>query len=65
MARVKAQLRRAQNYNISMGKQEEEYYNIRGMEINVADHTCTLFGEENKIYAPDNPHLSDIPPTNL
>ena len=46
VARVKAQLRRAQNYNISMGKQEEEYYNIRGMEINVADHTCTLFGEE-------------------
>lgn len=47
VARVKAQLRRAQTYNISMGKQEkEEYYNIRGMEINVSDHTCTLFGEE-------------------
>lgn len=47
VARVKAQLRRAQTYNISMGKQEkEEYYNIRGMEINVSDHTCILFGEE-------------------
>lgn len=47
VARVKAQLRRAQTYNISMGKQEEEeYYNVRGMEINASDHTCVLFGEE-------------------
>jgi two-component system response regulator VanR len=47
VARVKAQLRRAQTYNFSMGRQEEEeYYNVRGMEINVSDHTCILFGEE-------------------
>lgn len=48
VARVKAQLRRAQTYNLSMGKQEEEaeYYNVRGMELNVSDHICTLFGKE-------------------
>ena len=47
VARVKAQLRRADTYNRSMGNvKETDYYNIRGLEIDARDHTCRLYGEE-------------------
>lgn len=46
VARVKAQLRRADSYNRSLGRgAEREYYNIRGLEINAADHSCQLYEE--------------------
>lgn len=47
VARVKAQLRRADTYNVSMGNvKENDYYNIRGLEIDARNHTCRLYGEE-------------------
>lgn len=47
VARVKAQLRRADTYNVSMGNAKEtDYYNIRGLEIDAKDHICRLYGEE-------------------
>lgn len=47
VARVRTQLRRAQVYNPSMGKREDtEYYDIRGLELKVADHICCLYGKE-------------------
>ncbi len=44
VARVKAQLRRAGAYNTSLSK-EEEYYNIRGLEIFPDRHKVLLYGE--------------------
>lgn len=50
VARIKGQLRRAQMYNRSMGRQQEDeepgYYNIRGLEVSEKNHTCFLYGEE-------------------
>lgn len=47
VARVKAQLRRAEAYNPSLSKiKENDYFNIRGLEINANDHTCLLYGKE-------------------
>lgn len=46
VARVKAQLRRVDTYNVSMRNvKENDYYNIRGLEIDARDHTCRLYGE--------------------
>lgn len=50
-ARVKTQLRRAQQYNHALsapgGKpQETDEIDIRGLVINRKTHRCTLFGEE-------------------
>ena len=47
VARVKGQLRRSQTYNPSMsGQEEEESYNIRGLELVPNMHTCYLYGEK-------------------
>ncbi len=46
VARVKGQLRRAQTYNPSMVEQEEEYYEVRGLELSAENHTCFLYGEQ-------------------
>lgn len=49
VARVKGQLRRAQTYNPSLGNsgsREEDYYNVRGLELSADNHTCILYGEE-------------------
>lgn len=47
VARVKAQLRRAETYNMSLGNvKDSDYYNIRGLEIDAGNHTCRLYGEE-------------------
>lgn len=45
LARIKAQLRRAEVYNRSIGKAEDETYRVRGLEINAAEHTCHRYGE--------------------
>ncbi|MCI8372007.1 MAG: VanR-ABDEGLN family response regulator transcription factor [Lachnospiraceae bacterium] len=46
IARVRAQLRRMQDYNSRLPrKQEQEIYDIHGLELNVDMHTCTLYGE--------------------
>ena len=44
VARVKAQLRHAGAYNTSLSK-EEEYYNIRGLEVFPDRHKVLLYGE--------------------
>lgn len=48
-ARVRAQLRRAGKYNLA-GKQEMEEqgerYDLRGLEVEVRNHRCLLYGEE-------------------
>lgn len=45
-ARVRAQLRRVEMYNPAMPqKAREEIYEIRGLEVNAATHTCLLYGE--------------------
>ena len=53
VARVKAQLRRAGDYNKSIEKadtenagNEEGYYNVRGLELFEDEHRCLLYGEE-------------------
>jgi two-component system response regulator VanR len=50
MARVKTQLRRYRKYNgqnqLHAEQIETVEYDIRGLVINKATHTCTLFGEE-------------------
>ena len=45
MARVKTVLRRYTSYNEKTGKQQVEEHDIRGLKINKATHTCSLFGE--------------------
>lgn len=46
IARVKAQLRRAEVYNKSVGKSSKEYYEIRGLEVDAEAHVCRLYGEK-------------------
>lgn len=47
VARVKAQLRRAEHYNRSLSEpQEAEIYDIRGLTVDARHHTCHLYGEE-------------------
>lgn len=47
MARVKAQLRRADTYNRAMsGISKEEFYEADGLEVNATTHICTLYGKE-------------------
>ena len=46
LARVKAQLRRAEVYNQAFTKettQKEEIYNSRGLELNATEHSCHLY----------------------
>lgn len=48
-ARVRAQLRRAGRYNLAGKKEMEEQgerYDIRGLEVEVRNHRCLLYGEE-------------------
>lgn len=45
MARVKTQLRRYKRYNEHSVKEQVNEYDIRGLKINKATHTCSLFGE--------------------
>lgn len=45
VARIKAQLRRAGTYNSALPK-EEDYYNIRGLEIFAGKHIVLLYGEK-------------------
>ena len=49
IARVRANIRRAQNYNVALeqneNKNEEEKYLINGLEINASKHTVTLYDE--------------------
>ncbi len=52
LARVKGQLRRADVYNVAIGKgnerieEEQSVFQVRGLEINGNNHTCSLYGEE-------------------
>lgn len=47
VARIKAQLRRVEQYNISIKQKEKrEEYHIRGLEISASEHICRLYGEE-------------------
>ncbi len=47
IARVKAQLRRADIYNQALsGTSQEERYEICGLEVNAVRHLCTLYGKE-------------------
>ncbi len=46
MARIKAQLRRAETYNQALEPKKTDVYNIRGLEISANDHKCSLYGEE-------------------
>ncbi|MBM7602493.1 two-component system response regulator VanR [Metabacillus crassostreae] len=45
MARVKTQLRRYKRYNEHSVKEKVNEYDFRGLKINKATHTCSLFGE--------------------
>lgn len=46
LARVKAQLRRAEVYNQSkVAGPEQEFYELNGLELNADKHICTLYGE--------------------
>ncbi|MBR1931425.1 MAG: VanR-ABDEGLN family response regulator transcription factor [Lachnospiraceae bacterium] len=46
LARVKGQLRRAEQYNKALSKDEKETYEIRGLEVNVDLHSAILYGEK-------------------
>lgn len=50
IARVRAQLRRAGRYNMAgkleAGEMKEENYDIHGLEVQVKNHRCSLYGEE-------------------
>lgn len=49
LARIKAQLRRAEIYNHSMLQNtisKDEIYHIHGLEINPTEHSCHLYGKE-------------------
>lgn len=52
VARVKGQLRRSVNYNSYIQSEKkweerkEEYYNVRGLEIQEKNHKCLLYGKE-------------------
>ena len=45
-ARVRGQLRRVDTYNPALGKREEQIYDIRGLVLNIDQHTCTLYGKQ-------------------
>lgn len=44
-ARVRGQLRRVETYNPALEKHREEIYDIRGLVLNIDQHTCTLYGK--------------------
>lgn len=44
-ARVRGQLRRVETYNPALEKHKEEIYDIRGLVLNIDQHTCTLYGK--------------------
>jgi len=47
VARVRAQLRRQQEYNAKMSvSQRQTVYEVRGLELNVDMHSCKLYEEE-------------------
>lgn len=47
MARVRAQLRRVNKYNLAQTQPEtKEYYEISGLEVNPENHVCKLYGKE-------------------
>ena len=46
VARVKTQLRRYTRYNSAGGGEAAQEYDIRGLQISRATHTCVLFGEQ-------------------
>lgn len=46
IARVKAQLRRAEVYNQSVSRGQKEYYEVRGLEVDAEAHICKLYGEK-------------------
>lgn len=50
-ARIKTQLRRYKQYNglATESSQPKKEYDIRGLLINQASHSCTLYGEELKL----------------
>lgn len=46
LARVKAQLRRAAQYNRALPREKgQEHYDLRGLTVDVASHSCSLYGE--------------------
>lgn len=47
LARVKAQLRRAEVYNRPLAEEQAagEIYQVNGLELNVAEHTCSRYGK--------------------
>ena len=46
VARVKTQLRRYTRYNQGAAPAQPEEYDLRGLQISLSAHRCTLFGEE-------------------
>ena len=46
VARVKTQLRRYTRYNQGAAPAPPEEYDLRGLQISLSAHRCTLFGEE-------------------
>ncbi len=46
MARVRAQLRRVNNYNSRISEADQDYFNIDGLEVNGKNHVCLLYGRE-------------------
>lgn len=47
VARVKAQLRRAGDYNRQPEeKKDEDFYEINGLDVDAKNYTCRLYGEE-------------------
>ena len=46
VARVKTQLRRYTRYNRGGGGEPAQEFDIRGLQISKATHTCVLFGQE-------------------
>ena len=47
IARVKAQLRRAEKYNKALSEEnDEEIYLVHGLEVNANTHICKLYDRE-------------------
>ena len=47
MARVKGQLRRAGQYNRELkSEEEEEFYEVHGLELDNTQHICRLYGKD-------------------
>ena len=53
-ARVRGQLRRVETYNPALEKHKEEIYDIRGLVLNIDQHTCTLYGKPIELYMDSN-----------